>query len=338
MPRTSCAPLVSVVIPCFNYGRFLPHALDSLLRQSYQDWECIIIDDGSTDDTRHVSRGYAALDDRIRWMSIPRRGASAARNHGLRASRGRLVQFLDADDLLEENKLAQQVECFARHRPPVDIVYSSARYFTTAEPGRRDYSVSGSDTPWIPELSGPGMAVLPVLADRNIMPINAALVSRDLIDRVGGFNEGLRCAEDWEYWIRCALAEAAFLYSDRERARALVRRHDGSTTATQRMAMLKDSFRLREWALAKVPARSDRVPLQKLLTARRIALQKERIRNGEVLAGSLGLLLAQARARQVRPAFRSAFLISAAPLLERHRFVALILGEQAVRRLLRPGI
>jgi len=92
----SVAPLVSVVIPCYNHGRYLPEAVASVRRQSWPDVELIVVDDGSTDDSRTVAAGFAE----VKLIRQSNEGLSAARNRGLHASSGEIVIFLDADDIL----------------------------------------------------------------------------------------------------------------------------------------------------------------------------------------------------------------------------------------------
>jgi glycosyltransferase involved in cell wall biosynthesis len=103
--------LVSIIVPCYNYGYFLPETLDSILAQSYTKWECIIVDDGSTDNTKDVATTYLITDQRFRYIYQNNRGLSAARNTGIKLSKGSYIQFLDADDLLQEKKLESQI-CF----------------------------------------------------------------------------------------------------------------------------------------------------------------------------------------------------------------------------------
>jgi len=91
---------VSVVVPTHNYAHFLPVALDSVLAQTYRDWECIIVDDGSTDDTAAVADVYVRRDPRFRYIHQANRGLAGARNTGVRNARGDGIQFLDADDRL----------------------------------------------------------------------------------------------------------------------------------------------------------------------------------------------------------------------------------------------
>lgn len=101
--------LVSVIIPCFNCERYLAAAVGSVLAQSYPDWECLLVDDGSTDATPAVARRLAAEDPRVRYLPKAHGGVSAARNYGIDRARGEWVQFLDSDDLLHPDKLRFQL-------------------------------------------------------------------------------------------------------------------------------------------------------------------------------------------------------------------------------------
>src|SRR5688500_1347785 len=107
-------PLVSVIIPNYNYAHYLPQAINSVLAQTYSQVEIIVIDDGSTDDSVTVLRSYG---DRIRWLQQPNQGVSAARNVGAHNTKGELVAFLDADDFwLPERSEERRVgtECIRR--------------------------------------------------------------------------------------------------------------------------------------------------------------------------------------------------------------------------------
>jgi GT2 family glycosyltransferase len=226
-------PVVSVVIAAYNYGRFLPETLACLRAQTLADWECVVVDDGSTDDTPAVLAAAARADPRIRCAVQPNRGQPTARNAALVLARGRYVQLLDADDLLEPKKLACQAACLDE-RPDVDIVYGNCRYFPTDRSAERRHSLAGPDEPWMPCPSGAGREIIAALLRRNILPINAALVRRSAMDEVGPFDESLARADDWDFWLRCALAGKRFLYRDDPGTLALIRLHASSLTRRDR--------------------------------------------------------------------------------------------------------
>ena len=116
------APLVSIIIPTYNYGRYLSKAVKSCLDQTYGNLEIIVVDDGSTDDTRVVVEG---LDSRVAYVHQENQGVSAARNNGLRRAKGTFIAFLDADDYLLSDSVAARVEVLLKH-PDVGIVFTDA--------------------------------------------------------------------------------------------------------------------------------------------------------------------------------------------------------------------
>ncbi|WP_200334542.1 glycosyltransferase family 2 protein [Thiocystis violacea] len=103
-------PIISIIIPCYNQSRYLGETLDSILAQTYPHWECIVINDGSTDDTASVARRYSHQDQRIRSIEQENKGLSAARNRGLEEIKGDFVQFLDSDDTIAETKFEKQID------------------------------------------------------------------------------------------------------------------------------------------------------------------------------------------------------------------------------------
>jgi len=223
------APLISVVIPTFNYARFISDAFESLRAQTYRNWECIVVDDGSNDDTEKVVARAMARDARIRYLAQPNQRQAVAKNTGLAASRGKYVQFLDADDLIEQFKFERQVEFLEAHQQ-VDIVYGGARFFHTESPGERLYAMFGANEPWMPEVSGAGKDLVLMLIRKNIMVINSPLLRRSVIEDVGDFDPVMPPVEDWDYWIRCALKGKTFEFYDAPGTLALVRAHEASTS------------------------------------------------------------------------------------------------------------
>jgi glycosyltransferase involved in cell wall biosynthesis len=227
------APLVSVVVPTYNYGHFIAQTLESLRAQTYPNWECVVVDDGSSDDTRAVVARHAAEDARIKYLWQRNRRQGAAKNNGIRNSAGEYLQFLDADDLIEPLKLERQVEFLERH-PEVGIVYGGVRFFLTEDAGARLHSMWGDDRPWMPGTSGEGREVLLALTRANIMAVNSPLVRRSVVDAVGLFDERLPPAEDWDYWIRCAAAGVRFSHEEMDGTLALVRSHPLSSSKDKR--------------------------------------------------------------------------------------------------------
>ena len=226
---TSSRPLVSVVVPTYNYGRFIGETLESLRAQTYREWECIVVDDGSTDDTEDVVESFIVRDPRVRYTRQRNQRQAVAKNTGLADARGRYVQFLDADDLIEPSKLERQVE-FLEANPSADIVYGGVRFFHTERPEERLHAMFGEDEPWMPEASGAGREIVLQLVRQNMLVINSALVRKGVIDDVGPFDPLLPPVEDWDYWIRCALKGKRFEFRDSEGVRALVRAHAASTS------------------------------------------------------------------------------------------------------------
>src|SRR5688500_6448932 len=231
--QINAGPLVSVVVPAFNYGRFIADTLESVRAQSYAAWECVVVDDGSTDDTTDVVARFVSADARFRYVRQENRGLSGARNTGLRVARGRYVQLLDADDLLEPDKLRRQV-AFLEAEPDVDLVYGDVWYFDSDRPHERRRSLRPPDRAWMPCVSGRGAALVRALTAGNIMVVNAPLVRRALLARVGPFDEELPVLEDWDVWLRCALAGARFEYRGEPGTAALVRAHETSMTRSDR--------------------------------------------------------------------------------------------------------
>lgn len=224
--------MVTVIVPTYNYGRFIGAAISSLQRQTLAAWECVVVDDGSTDQTEAVVRQLAAADDRIAYLRQPNRGMSAARNAGLGRAIGRYVQFLDADDALQPRKLEAHAAHLDRH-PEHDIVHGGWGYWEGVED-----VVSDPTAPSAPPLAGAGRDVIERLLEGNSIAINAALVRTARVTDIGGFSETVRAHEDWEFWLRLALRGCRFAPVLAPHTLALVRRHH-SSVSRDRLRMLE---------------------------------------------------------------------------------------------------
>jgi glycosyltransferase involved in cell wall biosynthesis len=192
------SPKVSVIIPAYNASKFIREAIDSVLNQTYKDYEIIVVDgrDGSTDNTREIVAEYG---DAVRYFRQEDRGLSDARNKGILNSKGEYIAFLDSDDLWFENKLALQVEFLDTHRD-VGLVFSDSwfkaygdvaprdqrlferRFFQTAKPHRGD--------------------VLCQLFVVNFIPVLTVLVRKECLLKVGLFKKEYDSAEDYDLWLR----------------------------------------------------------------------------------------------------------------------------------------
>lgn len=224
-------------MPCHNYGRFLDECVSSLTSQTFDDWECVVVDDGSTDDTRTVADALASADSRIRYVWQARQGPSTARNTGLSATRSDYVQLLDADDMLERDKLRAHIEYLDSH-PDVDIVYGDATSFGGhREPGL--ISPFGLGPP-----TGRGLEVIERLITRNPLVVEAPLFRRSVLDRAGAFSVTLGYLEDWDLWTRCALAGVSFAPFAPPDTRAMVRIHASSMSYAPG-SMLRPTVELR---------------------------------------------------------------------------------------------
>ena len=184
------APLVSVVIPNYNYARYLPAALDSVLGQTHTALDVMVVDDGSTDDSAAVLARY---DGRIRVLRQKNAGVSAARNNGIAASRGEAIAFLDADDVWDREKIAAQVERLADLQ--VGLVHCGIE-FIDAQGQSLGVDVAGEE----------GDILLPhaLLRAKTVRTGSSALVRKVCFDTVGSFDTGLSTSADWDMWRRIA--------------------------------------------------------------------------------------------------------------------------------------
>lgn len=186
------SPIVSVVVPAYNAAWCVRKAIDSVLAQTFKDFELLAVDDGSTDDTFAVLSSYGPS---IRIIRQANAGLSSARNAGIRESRGRFIAFLDADDWWLPGKLARQVPLL-QERPEVGFVSTAAR---VEDPDGQLLNVWACTTcsgPFLPRLFG---------ANGDVAGSGSAVMARRaLFDQVGGFDESLRSLEDVDMWMRLA--------------------------------------------------------------------------------------------------------------------------------------
>jgi glycosyltransferase involved in cell wall biosynthesis len=192
-------PAVSVIMPAYNAGAYLPTAVDSVLRQTFADLELVIVDDGSSDPTPEIARAYAKRDARVRVLRQPHAGPGPARNAAFRAAAGRLFAFLDSDDEWDDTFLAEHVAVLSA-RPDVDVVIGNARNRGGARHGRPARLVRGDGLP---------ITLAEILADETSLFI-MVVFRREVVEAVGGFDPAMFTNEEYEMWIRAALAGFTF--------------------------------------------------------------------------------------------------------------------------------
>jgi glycosyltransferase involved in cell wall biosynthesis len=191
-------PLVSVIIPAFNRSWCLEEAVDSVLSQTYERYELIVVDDGSTDDTEKRLSQY----ENITVIAQPNRGVSAARNRGIKSSNGDLIAFLDSDDTWLPEKLSVQVEYFMRH--------SEAEICQTQEIWIRDGQRVNSGHR---HRKTSGLFFERSLALCLVSP-SAVMIRKRLLDKVGLFDETLLACEDYDLWLRINATIPIFLIDE----------------------------------------------------------------------------------------------------------------------------
>jgi glycosyltransferase involved in cell wall biosynthesis len=213
-------PLVSVVIPFLNAGRFLQEALDSVFQQTHENWDLSLVDDGSTDGSTDIALQCALRNPgRVRYLEHPghrNRGASASRNLGSAGVRGKYIAFLDADDVWLPNKLERQV-AILESQPQTAMVYG---------PGQWWYSWTGKPEDvhrdFVPDLGiatntlvAPPRLVIDFLQKEDAVPSSfAVLIRRDVLERVGGSEEACRSIYDDQVVFAKIGLEAPVFVSD----------------------------------------------------------------------------------------------------------------------------
>ena len=174
---------ISIIVPCCNQAQYLSETLDSVLSQTYEDWECIIVNDGSTDDTETVSKKYTEKDSRFIYLHKENGGLSSARNAGIKLSSGKYILPLDSDDIIDKNYITLAIDAFSTQNNPA-IVYCKATKF-----GYENHE-------W----------VLEPYSFKNLLIENcifcSAIYPKELWEKSAGYDEGLKSGwEDWDFWL-----------------------------------------------------------------------------------------------------------------------------------------
>lgn len=184
---------ISVIVPCYNQAVFLDDCVNSLINQTYSNWECILVNDGSTDNTEEKALEWQSKDNRIKYIKKTNGGLSSARNTGIRNVTGDFVQFLDCDDFLYKEKFEKSVQ---KIKNPTNIIVITdfQRFDNTTKTVLPPHCI-------LEEKYFNQKEILLKWDNPFSIPIHCALFSRDIVEKYR-FNEELKAKEDWIFWLQ----------------------------------------------------------------------------------------------------------------------------------------
>jgi glycosyltransferase involved in cell wall biosynthesis len=258
--------------------------LDSILAQSWADWEVWIVDDGSTDHTEQVAKLYQIKDKRIKYHYQENHGLSNARNTGLSLSTGEYLQFLDADDLISKHKLELQVR-HLEENPEISISYCQTWYFDTKFPEKTWEDLALKNQTRHPILDDQGFGLLQTLIRGNYTTVSSPLVRRAIIEDGIVFPESVTNSEDWYFWLQCALRGHHFQYLPNTSAFTKIRVHADSMSQ-QKLQMYYGELQLRQWLSEQITGTSLH-PKEKEQLLILNQVQEERLFKHTMLTGPL---------------------------------------------------
>lgn len=228
----SYRPFVSIIVPCYNQGKFLNEALDSIYNQTYINWECIIVNDGSRDHSEEIANKWVAKDDRFKYFFKENSGVSASRNLALNHAKGAFIQFLDADDFLESRKLELSLKVIGSGDSiGKTIVFTNFMMFIN-DPGttKAPYCL-------LEETSFTYKNLLYKWNDNFSIPIHCGLFEASLFNNIR-FPENLTAQEDWLVWVKIFKLGVRTIFLDKPLA--LYRQNPESRTNT--MSIIEDQM------------------------------------------------------------------------------------------------
>ncbi|MGM3307852.1 glycosyltransferase family 2 protein [Anabaena sp. WFMT] len=212
---------VSVIIPCFNSGKWLVEAIDKCLQQTYPHIEIIVIDDGSTDNSLDIIKGYG---DKIIWRSLSHKGGNYARNLGFNLSQGKYIQYLDADDYILPEKIERQINFL--EATGADVVYGDWRH--------QHHLANGSSFLDKIEVSENQDDILAALLANWWVALAALMYKRNVVENSGGWDENLLAAQDRDFFLSVAMTGAKVVYQPG--CYAIYRRYGSVTVSTSSKA------------------------------------------------------------------------------------------------------
>lgn len=189
---------ISVILPTFNRSAYIRESVESVLAQSVSPLEVLVVDDGSTDDTATVVQ---SIKGPVRYFRQKNQGSAASRNLGLQQARGEFIAFQDSDDIWTPGKLQMQCEFFSQH-PDIDFVFGLMSNFEKPEDPYRPAIWDNACYEYLRQIGAPIPDMAARLLAYSFVPTPTVMCRRTAIERVGGFDEHFRIAQDFDYWLR----------------------------------------------------------------------------------------------------------------------------------------
>lgn len=203
-------PIVSIIIPTYNRADLIVETLDSVKNQTYKHWECIIVDDGSTDATENIVLNFINSDSRFQYHKRPENhkpGGNGARNYGFLLSKGTFINWLDSDDIISENKLDSQINGI-KNLPKAVSTCRWKRFTKSIDDNDFDRSYS-----FFKNYDDPKLIFNDFAISKSFLPQHCYLVSRDIIQISGLWNEDLMINQDGEFYTRVLLNSKNIIFS-----------------------------------------------------------------------------------------------------------------------------
>ena len=228
-------PLVSVIIPCYNGEKFIGEAIESVINQTYKNWELIIVDDGSTDNSKIIIKQYCS-DERIRYIQHKKnKGIPATRNTGIKASKGEYIALLDQDDKWVYDKLTVQLKEFNKTGPEIGLLFGNIKVFNSEK-----NEIKKADSLKIKLEQLNRQEIIKLLFFNNFIPSITVMFKRECIKEVGSFDENITWGgDDHDLWLRLA---NKFKFAYINKVLGIRRLHDNNYSRTERM--IKGSIQL----------------------------------------------------------------------------------------------
>ena len=256
---------VSIIIPVYNGEKYVSEAIDSVLNQTYKDFEIIVIDDGSKDNTLNILRMYG---DKIKWKSQENRGQASAINEGINVAKGKYIAYLDSDDVCVPERFDTQVKYLDEH-PNVSLVYSDRYNINENGENQGIFNSQPHDNF--------------ILLQQNYISRSVVMHKKECLYKVGLFDESITGSDDWDMWIRIS-EKFEMSYIDKPLIKYRVHKENISLLRPKRldygrytkMKVLKKTLKRREspfwlklilmrakieWRIGKIPLLGERLPI-----------------------------------------------------------------------------